>query len=559
MWFGDLVTMRWWDDLWLNESFAEYMGTRIAAEATRFRHAWTTFAIRRKSWGYAADQRPSTHAVAPTEVADTAQALLNFDGISYAKGASVLRQLVAWVGDEGFLAGLREHFEAHRFGNATLADLLAHLARSSGRDLAGWADVWLRQPQVNTLRAEVDVDAAGRYASVAVRQTTPPGYPTLRPHRVGIGLYDLDGAAAVRRQWTEVDIDPAVHGGLVDVPALAGQPAADLLLLNDGDLTYAKVRLDAASAAAVPRILPVLRDPLARAVIWASVLDAVRDAEWSVADLVALVDAALPAETEVVVVEDVLSLARSLVDRYVDPPARDAATAALARTCARLLADSAGGGSVQLAAARGLVATTTDADLLRRWLDGTGAPAGLAVDSDLRWRVTYRLVVLGAAGEPEIAAELAGDRSATGEQRAAQCRAALPEPAAKARAWQALIEDTTLSNRLLEATAQGFWQPEQAALTESYVARYFDEMPAAAARRPAWLAERLASLAFPSFAVAESTRGAADELLAQPDLAPTVRRAVTDAGDELARALVARALAGDPTRAAGRAAPRPAG
>ncbi|HEU4424002.1 MAG TPA: aminopeptidase N [Pilimelia sp.] len=543
MWFGDLVTMRWWDDLWLNESFAEYMGTRVTAEATRFRNAWTTFAIKRKSWGYAADQRPSTHPVAPTEVGDTAQALLNFDGISYAKGASVLRQLVAWVGDEAFLAGLRAHFDAHRFGNATLADLLAHLSRSSGRDLAAWAQVWLRHAQVNTLHAEVEVDAAGRYGSVAVRQTAPPAHPVLRPHRVGIGLYDLVGAAAVRRQWCEADLDPAVHDGQAGVPALVGLPAADFLLLNDGDLTYAKVRFDAASAAAVPRILPVLDDPLARAVVWASVLDAVRDAQWPVADLVALVGAALPAETEVVVVEDVLSLTRALVDRYVDPPARAAAMAALAQTCAGLLAGSAEGGSVPLAAARGLIAATTDADLLRGWLDGPRAPAGLAVDSDLRWRLTYRLAVLGAAGESEIAAELAHDRSATGEQRATQCRAALPDPAAKALAWRALIEDTTLSNRLLESTAQGFWQPEQATLMESYVARYFAEMPAAAARRTAWLGERLAAGAFPSYAVAESTRRAAAELLARPDLAPNVRRAVTDADDELGRALTARARA----------------
>src|SRR5690349_10411340 len=242
-WFGDLVTMAWWDDLWLNESFAEYLGTRITAEATAFTETWTTFAMHRKAWGMRADQRPSTHPVAPSDVDDTALALLNFDGISYAKGAAVLRQLVAWVGDEAFLSGLNEHFAAHAYGNATLADLLAAVSKASGRDLTGWADVWLRRAQVNTLRAEVERDADGRYAAVTLVQTAPDDYPTLRPHRIGIGLYDQGADGVVlRRRLVEVDIDPAVDGGRTPLPELTGEPAADLLLINDGDLTYAKIR-----------------------------------------------------------------------------------------------------------------------------------------------------------------------------------------------------------------------------------------------------------------------------------------------------------------------------
>jgi aminopeptidase N len=556
MWFGDLVTMRWWDDLWLNESFAEYMGSRVTAEATRFRNAWTTFAIKRKGWGYAADQRPSTHPVAPDRLDDSAQALLNFDGISYAKGASVLRQLVAWVGDEAFLDGLRAYFAAHRFGNATLADLLGRLSEASGRDLTGWAEVWLRRSQVNTLHAEVAVGADGRYTGVAVRQTAPADHPTLRPHRIGVGLYDRVSAGAQLRQRIELDIDPAVQDGLSPLPALAGAAAPELLLLNDGDLTYAKVRFDPASAAAVPDILPLLDDPLARAVVWAAVLDAVRDAQWPVADLVGLVAAALPAETEVVVVEDVLLLTRGLVDRYLEPADREAALARLAAVSAALVEASPAGGSLQLAAARSLIDATDDQALLRSWLDGgastgdgapgpgargsSGVPAGLTVDPDLRWRILYRLAVLGGANEPEIAAELATDRTAMGEQRAAQCRAALPDDAAKARAWQALVEETGLSNRLLEATARGFWQPEQAALTDPYVPRYFAEMPAAAQRRGGWLGERLAAASFPAYAVADTTRQAAAELLAGTGVTPGMRRAVTDADDELGRALAAR-------------------
>ncbi|MGW3605658.1 aminopeptidase N [Micromonospora sp. NPDC005161] len=536
MWFGDLVTMRWWDDLWLNESFAEYLGTRVTAEATRFDQAWTTFAMRRKAWGYAADQRPSTHPVAPEEVADADEGLLNFDGISYAKGASVLRQLVAWLGDEAFLAGLNAHFAAHHFGNATLADLLASLSAASGRDLSGWAGLWLRQAQVNTLRAEVAVDADGRYTEVAVVQTAPESHPVLRPHRIGVGRYSADGTV----ERDEADLDPATDGGRTVLDGLTGAPAARLLLPNDGDLTFAKVRLDPASAKAVPLVLPGLADPLARAVLWSEALDAATDGERPVTGLVELMVAALPAETEVIIAEDVLTLSRSLVDRYLDPLTRSAALARVAGACRQLLDGAPAGESLQLAAARGWIAATTDADLLTGWLAGRDVPTGLKVDAELRWLVLRRLVVLGAAGAAEIDAEVAADRSATGAERAARCRAALPDPAAKQAAWDIIVGGTELSNRLLEATAEGFWQPEQGELTAAYVERYFADMPAAARRRTPWTADRVATLAFPRYAVAQPTREAAAALLARDDLTPGLRRVVTDADDDLRRALVAR-------------------
>ncbi len=548
MWFGDLVTMRWWDDLWLNESFAEYLGTRVTAEATRFDRAWTTFGMRRKAWGYAADQRPSTHPVAPEEVADAAQALLNFDGISYAKGAAVLRQLVAWLGDEAFLAGLRAHFAAHRFGNATLADLLAALAASSGRELTGWAEVWLRQAQVNTVRAEVTVDHAGRCAEVAVVQSAPPTYPVLRPHRIGVGLYDGDGAEIRLRERFEVDLEPEVDKGRTMLPQLVGVPVPRLLLLNDGDLTFAKVRLDDTSAAAIPLVLPGLADPLTRAVLWGETLDAVTDGERPVADLVALILAALPSETEVIVVEDVLTLARSLIDRYLDPDTRPVALDQVGLACDGLLtgtdspSPTAGGdvGSLRLAALRGLIGATVDTERLAGWLAGEAVPDGITVDADLRWALLRRLAVLGAVGEAEIDAEEATDRSAVGAERATECRAALPDPVAKDRAWQVITRDTTLSNRLVEANAAGFWQPEQEQLTASYLERYFAEMPAIAHRRTAFVAARVAQLAYPRYAVRARTRELAAALLARDDLAPGLRRAVTDADDDLRRALVAR-------------------
>ncbi|MFV2125078.1 aminopeptidase N [Micromonospora sp. LOL_013] len=544
MWFGDLVTMRWWDDLWLNESFAEYLGVRVTAEATRFTDAWTTFGILYKSWGYAADQRPSTHPVAPEEVADAERALLNFDGISYAKGASVLRQLVAWLGDEPLLAGLRAHFAAHRFGNATLADLLDALTAASGRDLSGWAERWLRQAQVNTIRAETVVDEAGRYREVALIQTAPQRHPVLRPHRIGLGLFDAeatgDRRVSVRRRWLAVDLAPDVDGGRTLVPALVGEPAADLLLVNDGDLTYAKARFDPASAAALPAMLPGMTEPLARAVSWTATLDAVRDAQQPVADLAALIELALPTETVVVVIGDVLRLSRSVIDRYAHPVDRPVLRSRLGAACARLLAVAGPGTSVQLAAARGAITASGDVDWLRGWLTGRVVPAGLAVDADLRWLLLYRLAACGGVGVTEIDDEAGRDRSAAGEQWAAKCRAAVPDPAAKERAWQTIVTDTRLSNRLVEAYAEGFWQPEQTELTAPYVDRYFADLPAATRRRTAWLADRVAESAFPQFAVSERTRAAATAMLARDDLTAGLRRVVTDATDELDRALAAR-------------------
>ncbi|WP_041833281.1 aminopeptidase N [Actinoplanes sp. N902-109] len=540
-WFGDLVTMAWWDDLWLNESFAEYLGSRITAEATQFRDAWTTFAMQRKAWGIRADQRPSTHPVAPEEVADTAMALLNFDGISYAKGASVLRQLVTFVGDKAFLAGLNDHFAAHAYGNATLADLLAAVARASGRDLTGWADAWLRSAQVNTLRAEVERAADGTYEQVAIVQTAPEGYPTLRPHKLFAGLYDhgADGTVTLRKR-VEVEIDPGADGERTVLAELAGEPAAGLLLINDGDLAYAKIRLDDASAEAVPMILPLLSDPLARAVLWSSMLDAVTDAERPVAELVTLVLAALPVEREVVVVEDVLATTRGLVNRYPTEEARPAALELLAQACDRLLAASEPGSSLRLAAMRGLVGATADTVRLKGWLAGDGVPEGVAIDDDLAWLILYRLVVLGAAGAQEIEARYQQDRSAFGEQWAARCRAAVPDAEAKARAWDYLINDPAASNRLLEATAQGFWHAEQLELITPYAERYFTDVPAMLARRGGMSGERVAVMAYPSVVVSEQTRQHAAALLAAPGTSSIMHRVVTDGDDDMRRALLAR-------------------
>jgi aminopeptidase N len=551
MWFGDLVTMRWWDDLWLNESFAEYMGYLVTAEATRFTSAWTSFIVGRKGWGYAADQRPSTHPIAPTEMPDTSMALLNFDGISYAKGASVLRQLSVWLGEETFLAGVRSHFAAHAFGNATLADLLASLSAAAGQDLSGWAEVWLRQAQVNTLRPEVSVGPDGRYASVAVVQTAPAEHVTPRPHRFGIGVY----RGGSLRHRVMLDLDPGAEHGRTEVPELTGVEVGDLLLLNDGDLTYAKIRFDPATRAALPTVLPELADPVARALIWAAVADAVRDGEVPVSDLVALFEAAFATETEVAVMKDLLRFVttrtidatapmRGIVGRFLPPSTLAAAEARIAQTCLRAVEAAAPGSGRQLMAARGAAyaAGADEVDLMRAWLAGTRVPAGLDIDVDMRWLVLTRLAVLGAVDQREIESQAARDRTASGVEHAARCRAALPDPAVKARAWDTIMADDTQSNRLIAAAAEGFWSARHGEVTRSYVPRYFDEAPAMAARRSPAVAIDVAEGAYPRFAVDPQTVALAEGLIARTDVSPGLRRAVVDYTDDLRRALVGRTL-----------------
>jgi len=542
MWFGDLVTMRWWDDLWLNESFAEYMGHEVTERVTRFTGSWTTFAVLRKYWGYAADQRPSTHPVAG-DVSDAAHALLNFDGISYAKGASILRQLVAWLGEETFLRGIRDYFTRHRFSNATLNDLLDALSQASGRDLTDWAKRWLRTCQVNTLRPEYTLDDDGRFATFAVVQTAPPEHPTLRPHRIAIGGYAQENGSLVRRLHTLVALDPDVGGGRTPVSELIGVPAPELTVLNDGDLTFAKIRLDDRSWQTTYRALSRVADPLTRALLWGAAWDATRDADLPADQFIDLVVAHLPHETEVSLWEASFTLARNqAVDRYLPVERRPEALAALAAVCRRVLADTDTADGRRLAAARGLAACAVDDQdiaVVRRWLVGDEVPAGITVDTELRWMILYRLAVLGLINESEIEQELTRDPSAMGQRGAARARAARPDPDAKQQAWDMTFGPQEPSNHLLMATLEGFWQPEQADLLTDYVERYFDEV-VRLQRRTHTIQYLIGQRGFPWIAVEQATLDRAYGVLEREDLPPSVRRSLADQTDDLRRALQAR-------------------
>ncbi|KUO03926.1 aminopeptidase N [Streptomyces caeruleatus] len=532
MWFGDLVTLRWWDDIWLNESFAEYMGYQTCAEATRFSDTWTDFGIVRKAWGYDADQRPSTHPVAPEAVDDTASAMLNFDGISYAKGASALRQLVTWLGEKDFLAGINTHFARHRFGNATLADFIDSLATATERDVHAWADAWLRTTGVDTLTPTVTRGDNGTY-------TLTVDHAGSRTHRVSVGLYDQDLGDDDGHLTLRERLD-------LDIPQTAPQPIGKrpaLLLLNDGDLTYAKVRFDAESFETVRTSLAGLPDPLTRAVVWNALRDAVRDGELPATAYLEAARAHLPRETDLAVVQGVLAFAGAQVaDRYLAPEQRPAALATLSSLCRDLIRRTEDGDNpgLRLIAVRHFIDVAAHPDTIAAWLaDGT-VPGGPELDPDLRWRLLARLAVLGAVDEPAIAAELERDPSATGQEGAARCRAALPDEEAKARAWDAMFGgdgSADLSNYLFIATAHGFWQPEQADLLRQYVPRFYKDAVALGARRGPAMADAAGRHAFPVHAVDADALELGEGCLRDGDPVPALRRRLADQLDDLARAL----------------------
>ena len=538
MWFGDLVTLRWWDDVWLNESFAEYMGYQVLDEATAHTGMWTDFAVETKPQGYDADQRPSTHPVAPERgtVLDTAVARTNFDGISYAKGASALRQLVAWIGEKAFLAGINEHFARHRFGNAELADFLDSLSTATDRDISAWAQRWLGTTGVDTLTPDFpDEQPPGGWTAVLHHSGS-------RPHRLLLGAYDLapaDGGRLVPRERRSTEL--AADGGESTVGGTGARP--DLLLLNDGDLTYAKVRFDAHSWRTVRHALSGLPDPLSRGVVWNAARDMVRDGELPPLAYVETLLDHLPRETDSTVVHHVLAFARDpLADRYLAPEERRTALDLLSSACTELLSATAGDRSpdLRLTAVRHAIDNATTPEPLRAWREEGTVPGGPRLDHELRWRLLLRLCVLGAATSDEIDAELAADSGASGRESAARCKAALPLPEAKAAAWSALFEEPdTLSNRLFAATARGFWQPEQNALLGEFRDRYPRDAVALAHRRGQTIGEAAGRHAFPASLVDDRTLRLVEECAAPgvPAVPAGLHRRLVDQLDELGRAL----------------------
>ncbi|UQX12679.1 aminopeptidase N [Candidatus Mycobacterium methanotrophicum] len=548
MWFGDLVTMRWWDDLWLNESFATFASVLCQSEATEFSHAWTTFANAEKSWAYRQDQLPSTHPVA-ADIPDLAAVEVNFDGITYAKGASVLKQLVAYVGLEHFLAGLRDYFRAHAFDNATFDDLLTALEKASGRDLSGWGRQWLKTTGLNTLRADFDVDAAGRFTRFAVTQSgAAPGAGETRVHRLAVGVYDDDGSGKLVRTHRE-ELD--VSGESTEVPALTGVSRGSLVLVNDDDLTYCSLRLDPGSLqTALGRIADVA-EPLPRTLVWSAAWEMTRDAELRARDFVALVSAGVAAETEVGVAQRLLLQAQTALGSYADPDwVRSEGWPAFADRLLELARGAQPGSDHQLAFVNALcssVLSERHTAVLSTLLDGDLAGqglAGLVVDTDLRWRIVTALATAGVIDTGVIDAEVQRDPTAAGKRHGAQASAARPQLAVKEGAWQQVIEDDALPNVVGRSIIAGIVAPGQAELLKPFTERYFAAIRGVWQRRSSEVAQTVVIGLYPSWDIGDGGIAAADRFLADPELPAALRRLVLEGRAGVERSLRARQFDG---------------
>jgi aminopeptidase N len=538
MWFGDLVTMRWWNDLWLNESFATYMSVLCLAEATQWTGAWTTFANLFKAWAYRQDQLPSTHPIS-ADIPDIRAVEVNFDGITYAKGASVLKQLVAYVGRDNFLEGVRRYFQRHAWSNTVLTDLLDALEETSGRDLAAWSKEWLETAGVNTLRPSYQVDADGRFTQFAVVQEAPAGHPTLRSHRIAVGLYERTNAGLERRQRVELD----VVGAATEVPDLIGTARPDLVLVNDDDLTYAKVRLDERSMGTLVTDIGTFVDSLPRALCWAAAWDMCRDAELATREYVKLVLSGIDGVGDIAVTQTLLRQARTAVQQYADPAWRETGTQRMADAMYDLSMAAEPGSDRQLTFVQTLstvAASEAHLAFVTGLLDGAESMAGLTVDTELRWALLRRLVIRGVAGEPEIAAELERDATAAGERHAATCRAAIPTPEAKAAAWEQ-ITTGRLPNAVFRAMLAGFVEPDHRALIEPFMAKYFEVIGEVWATWSHDMAQTFAELAYPFLRVDQDTIDKTDAYIAEHEPPPALRRLLAEGRDGVGRALRAQA------------------
>ncbi|MDM7832625.1 aminopeptidase N [Cellulomonas edaphi] len=541
MWFGDLVTMRWWDDLWLNESFAEYASTLATAEATRWTSAWTTFSSLEKSWAYRQDQLPSTHPIV-ADMRDLQDVAVNFDGITYAKGASVLKQLVAWVGQDRFFDGVRAYFAKHAWGNTELSDLLTELEATSGRELTSWSALWLEQAGVTLLRPEIEVDESGTISSFAVLQEVPAEHPVQRPHRLAIGGYDLVDGRLARSVHVELDVD----GPRTEVPQLVGTPRPLLVLVNDDDLAYAKIRLDADSLAAAIEHLSRFDASLPRTLVWAAAWDATRDGETPARDFVDLVLGNIAQESDSSVVLVLLRQLATTLDLYVAPEHREATGAAAADALLALARAADAGSDTQLQllkAFAGRASTAAQLDAVAALLDGRERLDGLSIDTDLRWELLTSLVAGGRSGETEIAVQLAADPTATGQRAAATARAAVPTADAKAAAWSAVLDGDELANAIQGATIGGFARVHDRSLLVPYVEPYFAALERVWADKTNEMAQNIVVGLYPT-ELADDERvdvaGATDAWLeAHPDASPALRRLVVEARDGVRRSLAA--------------------
>ena len=528
MWFGDLVTMRWWDDLWLNESFAEYMAYRTLTQAGLFPQAWVDFSIGRKMWGYAAERSPSTHPVAGSPAPDALSALTNFDGISYAKGASVLRQLIAHIGDEAFVAGVTAYLNEHAFGNGELREFLAAMSRAAGVDLTNWSGAWLETAGADTISTEL-----GGW----VGRRVPPDHPADRPHTLDVAGWS-DGAEVFR-------VPVRVTGDWTHDEALAVAPPAAVVVPNASDLTWADVDLAPATLSALTTQLGAIPDATARAVVWSALLGGVYRGTVDPRLALDVFTAAAPQEQHDGILARVSThLTDRIIPCFLPPEAGPSAVGRVAGVGYRVLREAVPGSAQAVVAARLVARTTTDEDRLRAWLDGAHLPTGLDGDADFRWLVVRNLASRGRLDEVGIEAVRRADDTLSGRLAALGARAGIPDVASKGWAWTELTTNQRLSNYEALALGGGLWLAPDPTLVEPYAARF----PDAVVRMSGWFGDdamdRIVKAAFPRPLVTPATAAMAAGALAREDLTPGVRRALRDQAHELDEALASRALYG---------------
>ena len=538
MWFGDLVTMKWFDDLWLNESFATFMAFEAMTGATRFKNAWLNFATQIKASARSQDQLPTTHPIV-ADIPDTDAVHLNFDAITYEKGASVLKQLASWVGSERFYQGINAYFRKHEFGNTELPDFLRPLQEASGRDLTTWSRLWLEKEGVNTLATELEVDG-GRIKRLAIRQTAPAGHPTLRPQHMRLGVYDLEGSALRHRRSVEIDVD----GELTEVSELAGEPAPDLVVPDEADDAYAKLRLDERSLATARTHLKDLEDPLARAVLWSALWDMTRDAQLAAGDFVRITLSNIDVETDAVQVFPFILRMESAIEQYGKPAHRQEMRSILAAGSRERALAAEAGGDLQLLWAKTFIdnaRSPQDVARVRDLLDGETEFDGLKIDFDIRWSAVAALARIGAGGDDLIAAELKRDPTEEGRRAAATARAARPTVEAKEEAWSAATNGDEVSLAMKRAFAAGFHRADQEELLLPFARRYFEELLRVWESHSIDEALMFVRSMYPATIVTDETVKLVDGMLARKDLPGPVRRALMEAQDDTARQLRTRA------------------
>jgi len=541
MWFGDLVTMRWWNDLWLNESFATYMSYLAITSATRFTTAWQDFNAVIKNWAYRQDQLVTTHPTSGV-VGDTDETFLNFDGITYGKGASVLKQLVAAIGMDGFREGMRHYFRTHEYGNATLQQFMGSLEAGSGKDLAEWSRLWLETSSVNTIAASVDTDGE-RVTRLSLRQAAPTDYPTIRPHTLEVGLVrDVDGGIEVTSLPASIALAEA------EVEDARGQPAPDLVFPNYNDHAYTKVALDEGSVAFARANMERIEDDLLRQLLWSSLWNMVRDQQLSSLEFLALVAERAGREPRIEMVEVVLGQAQTALARYVPEDLKETEARKLFAACDQGLR-AAEEGDPKITWMRAMIASASHADdigVLAALADGIDAVAGLAVDQQMRWDIAAKYTAYGLPGAAgRLEAEAQRDPSDRGQRAKLRGETSAPDAAVKASAWERFNGEGYGSLYLTAAAMSGFNWPRQRELLAPFAERFFEALPGIFRERDREFCSDYFGALFPAYRVERETLARSERVLAESGTElPNLSRMLREANDELERAVKCREFAG---------------